>query len=172
MGTTTTTTTAKKYATVSSKSKRRSTKRRKKKKESSSSLSLPSSNTRTTMDTKLSLREGGGILTLYPEDTIKCSNSKCEKELFTRVQDYITLSSCNHSLCVTCFATQVASAGCNSYITCPCSGCKEPSKSYTVHDVVLTKKRTEAIVLSSIEEKEFAIADPDKDMDPVRHYQE
>mmetsp|Transcript_37019 Transcript_37019/g.40162 ORF Transcript_37019/g.40162 Transcript_37019/m.40162 type:complete len:391 (-) Transcript_37019:32-1204(-) len=71
-----------------------------------------------------------------------------------------------------CFATQVASAGCNNYITCPCSGCKQPSNSYTVHDVVLSKKRTESIVLPSIVEKQFVIADPDKEMDPIRRYQE
>ena len=124
------------------------------------------------MVTKFSLRGGGGTLALYTEDTIKCSNSKCEKELFTQAQDYITLSSCNHSLCVMCFATQVASAGCNNYITCPCSGCKQPSNSYTVHDVVLSKKRTESIVLPSIVEKQFVIAGPDKEMDPIRYYQE
>ena len=73
----------------------------------------------------------------------------------------------HHEVCVKCFAAQMASAGCDNHIACPCSTCNVMTKSYVVNTATFNHNGD-----VDHERCTFTNEDPDKEMDPIRYFRE
>ena len=99
----------------------------------------------------------------------QCRCFGCNHILFHELNEYVTLGCAGkHTLCMGCFAKQVAVAGCNNTIACPT--CKKRCDTFALHELKFDKLRKRMTTKTS--SSHHIISKPDPRMDPVRHYQQ
>ena len=98
----------------------------------------------------------------------RCKCVGCPDEIFMDLNDRVVLGCyAKHTICMKCFTKEVASAGCDNKLTCPC--CKEKKKEFNYHQRSFSNKKGEGISSKKIAFKR-TIKAPDKVIDPVRYY--